>query len=450
MIRRDEFEKIVASKLSAEELTPPADMFSLIQSARKKKKKAWWWRKYAALLALLFGAAGLTIWFAHNPESSSETLVQTSNELNVYDNEGVDEEKNAEKTPVTTEILQDFQRNNVTIDGDELHSSEPVAFDEKQAYKTSNLVSSSEDEHVVPAKNEVIVSGEKPKPNDEFEQVELVVAGVQEPQAEEEAAMDTFEDDQMDVLEESQTKQGKEVLPGRKNLSKWAISGSLLVGAQQSNFYGSRDLASLNRHSTQMGFSSGIDLGLRYHLTDVWTVQTGLRMLSAVNKINRQWESRTVEYQVEERTYTIYDPLLPPKTITRIDTIGQSTLVQQNELNGTYEMRCISLPIGINRSWYAQKWGLTAGAGVMLHISERHKGQVLTRPDEIAEVDVKMRQSSVSSTWTALEIHRRLGHQSWVYAGPLLTYDLDKSSVIEGLERRETFFLWNLGLRIGL
>jgi hypothetical protein len=86
----------------------------------------------------------------------------------------------------------------------------------------------------------------------------------------------------------------------------------------------------------------------------------------------------------------------------------------------------------------------------MLHISERHKGQVLTRPDEIAEVDVKMRQSSVSSTWTALEIHRRLGHQSWVYAGPLLTYDLDKSSVIEGLERRETFFLWNLGLRIGL
>lgn len=452
MIRKDEFENIIKSKLSAEELAPPADMFDRIQSARKKKKKAWLWllRKYAALLILLFGVAGVTIWIASSPESVSEELVQPSNEQKGLQKDEITQLKNDRKAPATTKSLEDLRRIDEPYNAENMQFSDPSLVGEIPVEQVSELISSSETEVQAPINDELTASDENISPNDSYDAGEWVIKGDEDKQDDEEVEIDTADNVAMDVSEKRQMEQGKEVLPGRKIPSKWAITSSLLMGGQQSIFYGNQDLASINRQSTQVGLSRGIDIGIRYHLSDVWSVQTGIRVLSTANEINHQWESKTVEYQIEKETYTIYDPLLPPRTLTRIDTVGQSTIVQQNEINGSYVLRRISLPFGISRSWYMQKWGFTAGTGLVLNVLERRNGSVLSELNELTAVQKNIGKSSISSAWTTFEINRRLGHQSWIYAGPLITFDLDKSGVIEGLERRETFLLWNMGLCIGL
>ncbi|MBI1306147.1 MAG: hypothetical protein GC181_05985 [Bacteroidetes bacterium] len=181
-----------------------------------------------------------------------------------------------------------------------------------------------------------------------------------------------------DVDSDSKTEGHHTDLPDNPPIRKWSVD--VLAGVA----YGDRTLSgsnanwsTLRNRSESPAISSQAVIRANYEFSTRWEGTLGLSFTQRKEQLNydRTREFKTMD--VNSHEVTVYDPVLPPKTVTTYDTTYQNIQVTSN-IKGVNTYSYLNLPIGLRYSFlYTNKWSAFAGSSVAILIGTRNNGFIL-------------------------------------------------------------------------
>ncbi len=362
------FERIMAEKLSHYEEVPPAHIWTNIQKSKRKGLLFQHWKLAASVLLILISVTG-TLWYLNQKDSVG----------------GVTTHKNLNASQSANETMKD------------------PSFDERNAKSNLNTASAEQETgsmtHIKPIKPSGLHSKHA------FKQKIKTSEPVKKDEPLEDYLQNSFE--RLNMMSRNQTKLSYIIYPslmqfvytskrlGKKyyasipddksqfHTSKWSIEAG---GGPN---YAFRTLSGpgseIRNESEKATFGLTTIAKVNYMINPRWSVQTGLTLENRNEKIKYNTTVNEEILTQTSRQVTILHPVLPAKTITVIDS-SYSNQNKDYNFSSVNKYQSLNLPVVIGYNFSLGKLKYRASAGALFNILSMNTAYTLNHKDNVPEL----------------------------------------------------------------